>query len=83
MNGIPEESLLPSRRRQLEIEFHQWAKDTGARVDVFNAIGWLEGRGLILSERKRQILVEMRNELRQLGWPRTAAKIDEVLKEEM
>jgi len=73
--------LLPSRRRELELEFHQWAKDTGARADVFNVIGWLQERGLMLSDKKRQILIDMRNELKRTGWMDTAAMIDEVLKD--
>lgn len=72
--------LLPSRRRELELEFHQWAKNTGARVDVFNVIGWLQERGLMLSDSKRETLLEMRDEFLRMGWPRTAAKLDEVLK---
>lgn len=76
-----EDHILPSRRRELEIEFHQWAKDTGARIDVFNVIGWLQEKGLMLSDRKRQMLTEMRNEFKRMGWPNTAAKIDEVLKD--
>lgn len=73
--------LLPSRRRELELEFHQWAKNTGARVDVFNVIGWLQERGMMLSDSKQKILLELRDEFRRMGWPQTAAKIDEVLKD--
>lgn len=77
---VTPDHLLPSKRRELELEFHQWAKDTGARADVFNCIGWLQQKGLMLSDSKRQILTEMRDEFKRLGWPRTAAQIDEVLK---
>lgn len=73
--------FLPSRRRELELEFHQWAKNTGARVDVFNVIGWLQERGMMLSDSKQKILLELRDEFRRMGWPQTAAKIDEVLKD--
>jgi len=76
-----ESHILPSRRLELEQEFHKLAKETGARVDVFNVIGWLQEKGLMLSDRKRQMLIEMRNEFRRMGWPGTAAKIDEVLKD--
>ena len=79
--AVLEDYLLPSRRRELELEFHQWAKDTGARVDVFNVIGWLQERGMMLSDSKRQALLEMRDEFRQQGWMQTAAKLDEVLKD--
>ena len=75
-----EDHQLPSRRPELELEFHQWAKNTGARVDVFNMIGWLEEKGLLLSESKRQILVDMRNEFKRQGWTQTAANLDKVLK---
>jgi len=81
MNGFPEESLLPSHRRQLELEFHKWAKDTGSRADVFNCIGWLQERGLMITQRKLQILTEMRDEFKRQGWMRTAANLDEVLKD--
>lgn len=75
-----EDHQLPSRRRELELEFHQWATNTGARVDVFNVIGWLEEKGLLLNESKRQILIDMRNEFKRQGWTQTAANLDEVLK---
>lgn len=81
-NNVPEESLMPNHRRQLEIEFHQWAKNTGSRADVFNAIGWLQERGLMFSDRKREVLTEVRDDLKRYGWMDTAAKLDEVLKEE-
>jgi len=79
---VVNDHLLPSRRHELEKEFHQWAEDTGARVDVFNMIGWMQEKGLMLSDRKRQMLIEMRNEFLRLGWPNTAAKIEEILKDE-
>lgn len=71
--------MVNDRRRQLELEFHRWAKATGARVDVFNVIGWLDEKGLLLSDKKRQILTEMRDEFRRTGWMTTAGLIDEVL----
>lgn len=77
-----ESHILPSRRLELEQEFHKWAKDTGARVDVFNVIGWLQEKGLMLSDDDRQSLVAIRNEFRLMGWPRYAARIDAVLKED-
>ena len=75
-----EDDQLPSRRRELELEFHQWPTNTGARVDEFNVLGWLEEKGLLLNESKRQILVDMRNEFKRQGWTKTAASLDEVLK---
>lgn len=73
------DKLLPSRRTELEREFHQWAKETGARVDVFNVLAWLEDKGLMLNDRKRQILIEMRDEFRRTGWMATARHLDDVL----
>lgn len=82
MTSVPdlEGHLLPSRRRELELEFHQWAKSTGARADVFNVIGWLQERGMLLSDGQRQILLQMRDDLKRMGWMQTAARLDEVLK---
>ena len=73
--------LLPSRRRELELEFIQWAKDTGARADAFNLIGWLQDKGLMLSDRKRKLLTDVRDVLVKAGWMTNAAMIDEVLKD--
>jgi len=73
--------LLPSRRLQLEREFHEWAKNTGTRVDVFNVIGWLQEKGLMLSDHKLKLVIEVRDELKRSGWMQTAAKLEEVFKD--
>ena len=70
---------MAGRRRDLELEFHQWCKNTGARADAFNMIGWLEEKGLLITDRKRAILTAMRDEMNRMGWTETAANIDKVL----
>ena len=77
-----DDHLLPSRRRTLELEFHQWCKNTGTRPDVFNVIGWLQEKNLMLNDRKMAILSTLRDEMKRMGWMQTAANIDEVIRVE-
>lgn len=70
---------MAGRRRDLELEFHQYCKNTSSRPDAFNMIGWLEQKGLLITDRKRAILTAMRDEMNRMGWTETAANIDKVL----
>ena len=66
-------------RVKLEREFNEWAKAIGARPDVFNMLVWLQDKQLLLTNRKRQVLTEMRDEFRRIGWMETAKHLDDVL----